>query len=94
VRGLLGDLGCRLVFGYGKPVGQNALVFCPKACRVNLDRPMNLGNRLACLPRIVHSLTLRSRVQECFTANLECMLEHVQSRVGRVLGLMRQIRGN
>jgi hypothetical protein len=55
---------------------------------------MNLGNRLACLPRIVHSLTLRFRVQECFTANLERMLEHVQSRVGRVLSLMRQIRGN
>jgi GTP cyclohydrolase I len=48
---------------------------------------MNLENRLACLPRIVHSLALRSRVQECFTANLERMLEHMQSRVGRVLSL-------
>jgi hypothetical protein len=62
-------------------------LLCPKTCRVNLDRPMNLGNRLACLPRIVHSLTLRSRVQEYFTANLERMFEHVQSRVGRVLSL-------
>jgi hypothetical protein len=49
---------------------------------------MNLGNRLACLPHIVHRLTLRSRVQECFTANLERMFEHVQFGFRRVLSLI------
>jgi hypothetical protein len=40
-----------------------------------------LRHRLACLPRIVHNLTLRSRVQEGFTVDRDCIFGHVQFRV-------------